>query len=65
MPSAVEFRLEMQSPGSEARLGPKFRLDQAFCGARTNGVGLMSGSNNAITVCYALAAGLRALLETF
>ena len=55
--------VEMQSSGPAARPGPKFRPGRAFCGARSKSVGLMPGSKKSITMYYALAAGLRALLE--
>ena len=55
--------VEMQSSGPAARPGPKFRPGRAFCGARTKSAGLMPGSGEAITMYYALAAGLRAVLE--
>ena len=56
------FRLEMQSSGPAARPGPKFRPGRAFCGSRTRSAGLMPGSGKAVTMHYALAAGLRAVL---
>ena len=55
--------LEMQKSDLAARPGPKFRPGQAFRGAQTNSAGLMPGSGEAITMYYALAAGLRAVLE--
>ena len=55
--------LEMQSSGPAARPGPKFRPGRAFCGAQTKSAGLMPGSGEAITMYYALAAGLRAVIE--
>ena len=58
------YLLEMQSPGLAARPGPKFEPGQAFCGTRTTSAGLMLGSGEAIIIYYALAAGLRAVLET-
>ena len=56
-------KLEMHSWGPAARPGPKFRHGRAFCGARTKSAGLMPGSGEANTMYYALAAGLRAVLE--
>ena len=49
------YPVEMQSSGPAAQPG--------FCGARTTSAGLMPGSGEAITMYYALAAGLRAVLE--
>ena len=56
---------EMQNSGPAARPGPKFRPGRAFCGAepRLSGAGLMPGSGEAITMYYAVGAGLRAVLE--
>ena len=54
--------LEMQSSGPIARPGLKFRPGRAFCGARTKGAGLMPGLGEAITIYYALAAGLHEML---
>ena len=53
----------MQSSGPAARPGPKFKPVRAFCRARTKSAGLMPGSGQAITMYYALAAGLREALE--
>ena len=39
------------------------RPDRAFCGARTKSAGLMPGSEEAIVMYYALAAGLCAVLD--
>ena len=56
----------MQSSGPAALPGLKIRPDRAFYGAWNKSAGLMSVSGEAITMymlCYALAAGLRAVLE--
>ena len=57
------LELEMQSSGPASGSGPKFRPGRAFCGARIKSAGLMPGSGEAITVYYALVAGLRAMPE--
>ena len=54
---------EMQGSGPAARPDPKFRPGRAFCGARTKSAGLMPGLKEAITMYYALAAGLCAVFE--
>ena len=46
--------LDMKSSGP--------RPGRAFCGARNEGAGLMKSSGEAITMYFALAAGLRAVL---
>ena len=47
-------------PGSAA--GPQIQVRPGFCGARTKGAGIMTGLGEEITMYYALAAGLRAVL---
>ena len=42
-------------------LGPA--AGRAFCGGRGKSAGLMPGSGKAITIYYALADGIRAVLE--
>ena len=55
--------VEMQSSGPAARPDPKFSPGRTFCGARITSAGLMPGSGEAITKYYALAAGLRTVLD--
>ena len=50
-----------QDSGPAARLRSKFRPGLAFCETRAAGVGLMLVSGEVIVMCYALAAGLRAV----
>ena len=53
----------MQRSGSAERPDPKFRPGRVFCGARTKSAGPMPGSWRAITMFYAVAAELCAVLE--
>ena len=53
----------MQCSNTAARPSPKFRAGRAFFGARPKDAGLMPGSEGTITMYYALAAGLRAVLK--
>ena len=53
----------MQSSGPADRPDPKSRPGRAFCVARTKSAGLTPGSEEAIAVYHALAAGLRAVPE--
>ena len=53
----------MQSSGPAARPGPEFRPGRALCGARSKSAGIMLGSGETISMYYALADRLHAVLE--
>ena len=48
--TVVRYPLEMQSSAPAAHPYPNFRPGRAFCGARTKGAGIMTGSEETITM---------------